>query len=568
MQLGLAVTDEADLIAGRYRLVAEVGNGGMGVVWRAKDELLGRTVALKALTVRSVITRAQNDEGSRRAMREARIAARLQHPNVIGVYDIVEHDGHPFLIMEYLESRSLSETLTAETVLSAAEVARIGARVASGLAAAHKAGIVHRDVKPGNVLISRDGVVKLTDFGISRADGDTTVTGSGILLGTLAYIAPEVGQGQPADARSDVYSLGATLYAAMEGAPPSGTDDNAIALLYRIVHEDIKPLRHVGPLTPILMWMLDREPDQRPTMPQVQRALEALETELSELTEPQADETDADEASVDAASAAEINADKAVADKASANKAAAAVPTAAAAVAVASVPAEAESPTPATAPSTAPVAPRERPARAPLSPRTKRAVAGGLLAALLLVVGTVVLVQNLGSHAAAGSPGASSSHSSAAVAPSTPATHTAASATAAQPSQSPSTATSTTPSLSPTTSTPAPTNSLSVASQLTSTIVDYYQLVPGNLDQAWNWMTADYQTNHAGGPTGYRSFWAQIQRVAVSGVTAQPPSTVVATIDYYYKNGSITEERTSFGLVLQQGQWKIASSYVISSQSK
>jgi eukaryotic-like serine/threonine-protein kinase len=562
MLLGLAVTEDADLIAGRYRLVAEVGNGGMGVVWRAKDELLGRTVALKALTVRSVLTGAKNDEGARRAMREARIAARLQHPNVIGVYDVVEHDRRPFLIMEYLESRSLSETITAETVLPAQEVARIGARVASGLAAAHRAGIVHRDVKPGNVLISQDGVVKLTDFGISRADGDTTVTGSGILLGTLAYIAPEVGQGQPADARSDVYSLGATLYAALEGAPPSGTDDNAIALLYRIVHEDIKPLRHVGPLAPILMWMLEREPDQRPTMPQVQRTLEALETEL---TEPQADETEAAETEADESDAAET---EAAATEAEGNEAAEAsadeVPAAAAAAAAAAVvppPAEAENPTPVTAP----VAPRRRPARAPLSPRKRRAVAGGLLAALLLAIGTVVLVQSLGSHAAAGSPGVSSSHSSAAVAQSSPATHAAASAAVAQPSQSPSTATS--PTTVPST-TPAPTNSLSVASQLTSTIVDYYQLVPGNLDQAWTWMTADYQTNHAGGPTGYRSFWAQIQRVAVSGVTAQPPSTVVATIDYYYKNGSIIEERTSFGLVSQQGRWKIASSYVISSQNK
>jgi len=146
------VTEDAELIAGRYRLVAEVGSGGMGVVWRARDEVLGRTVALKALTVRSTIGGSRDDETTRRAMREARIAARLHHPNVIGIYDIVKHEGRPFLVMEFLASRSLSELLAEGTTLPPQEVARIGALLAAALTAAHKAGIVHRDVKPGNVL--------------------------------------------------------------------------------------------------------------------------------------------------------------------------------------------------------------------------------------------------------------------------------------------------------------------------------------------------------------------------------------------------------------------------------
>ncbi len=187
------MTDNTDLIGGRYRLLAQIGTGGMGVVWRARDEVLGRTVAVKELMVRSAISGfggGLGDESTQRAMREARIAARLHHPNVIGVYDIVDHEGRPFLIMEFLESRSLAQLMATGVLLPPQEVARIGAQLASALKAAHDAGIVHRDVKPGNVLLAEDGEVKLTDFGISRAVGDTTVTASGVLLGTLGYIAP------------------------------------------------------------------------------------------------------------------------------------------------------------------------------------------------------------------------------------------------------------------------------------------------------------------------------------------------------------------------------------------
>ncbi|HXR71807.1 serine/threonine-protein kinase, partial [Actinocrinis sp.] len=275
------MTDNTDLIAGRYRLLAQIGTGGMGVVWRARDEVLGRTVAVKELMVRSAISGFGGglaDESTQRAMREARIAARLHHPNVIGVYDIVEHESRPFLVMEFLESRSLAQLMATGVLLPPEEVARIGAQLASGLKSAHDAGIVHRDVKPGNVLLAEDGEVKLTDFGISRAVGDTTVTASGVLLGTLGYIAPEVAQGQPSDSRSDVYALGATLYAAVEGQPPFGSTENAVAMLYRIVHEDLIPARHAGPLEPVLLWMLNRDPDLRPTMPQAERALKAVET--------------------------------------------------------------------------------------------------------------------------------------------------------------------------------------------------------------------------------------------------------------------------------------------------
>ena len=189
---------EGDLIAERYKLVRKVGSGAMGTVWQARDQLLRRDVAVKELLVRTGMTELETDEARNRAMREARIAARLHHPNVISIYDVVEYEGRPCLIMEYLPSSSLSDLIAEHGVLPVGTVARIGAQIAGALSAAHTAGIVHRDVKPANVLLTGDNVAKLTDFGISRADGDATLTAAGLLAGTPAYLPPEVAQGEDA----------------------------------------------------------------------------------------------------------------------------------------------------------------------------------------------------------------------------------------------------------------------------------------------------------------------------------------------------------------------------------
>ena len=514
------MTETSDLIAGRYRLAERIGAGGMGVVWQARDELLGRTVAVKELTVPLTVSQDGGDN-ARRAMREARIAARLQHPNVIGIYDVVDHDRRPFLVMEYLASRSLSQLMADGQLLPPEQAAGIGAKLAAALNAAHEAGVVHRDVKPGNVLLGDDGTVKLTDFGISRAIGDTTVTASGILLGTLGYIAPETAQGRPADARSDVYALGATLYAAVEGHPPFGDDDNPVAVLYRIVHEGIIPARRSGALEPVLLWMLQRDPALRPTMPQARRALEAVES-------------------------------------ASEQPSAEAVPVAA----------STQPPAP-PSPPTAPAATggdgdsvtrgaRDRPRRRP----TRRALIGVLITAVLLALGGWALAALPGHGQAPSSAAGSSTHASRAASSTPPSA-----VPSATPSPHPATAGAAVPATPSTSATPA-SSSQDVAAQLVSTIDDYYKLVPGHLDQAWTWMTPDYQTNHAGGRNGYESFWSQIQRVTVSNVTANPPSSVDATIDYYYKNGTVTEERTRFDMVRQQGRWLIAGSSVLSSQSR
>jgi len=255
------------LIDGRYRLVSCIGRGSMGAVWRARDERLDRVVALKLVVVRGLSPNdASEQEAVERAKREGRITARLQHPNAISVHDVVEHDGRPCLVMEYLPSRSLSEVVETGGVLGPTEVATIGFQVASALAAAHELGIVHRDVKPDNILLAEDGTAKITDFGIARAPDDGAVTAVGILAGTPAYLAPEVATGSESSPRSDVFSLGSTLYAAFEGKPPYGMDQNTIALLHQVAYGEITPPRRGGAVADLLVEMLGRDPEERPTM--------------------------------------------------------------------------------------------------------------------------------------------------------------------------------------------------------------------------------------------------------------------------------------------------------------
>jgi serine/threonine protein kinase len=270
------------LIADRYRLMARLGNGAMGVVWQAYDEVLHRIVAIKQLVVPSVLSDADGDEVTSLMIREARLTARLQHPHVIAVHDVVLHHGYPCLVMEYLPSRSLATVLSAHGVLVHEAVASIGTQISSALVAAHEAGIVHRDIKPGNVLLADDGTAKITDFGVSHAIGDLTVTDPGILVGTPAYLAPEVAQGHRAGFASDVFSLGATLYTALEGTPPFGITDNAVALLDRVASGEIIPPRRCGPLTPLLLHLLERRPQDRPTMRQAQAVLAMLDEGLAQ----------------------------------------------------------------------------------------------------------------------------------------------------------------------------------------------------------------------------------------------------------------------------------------------
>jgi hypothetical protein len=270
------VSDVGQLVAERYRLTQHIGSGAMGVVWQAHDERLHRTVALKQLLLSPSFSAADTKEATERAMREGRIAARLQHPNAVSVYDVVDDNGQPVLVMEYVPSRSLSAVLDERTTLDPLEVARIGSQIATALTAAHTAGIVHRDIKPGNVLLADDGIVKITDFGISRATGDVTVTATGMLAGTPAYLAPEVAKGENPGPPSDVFSLASTLYTAVEGYPPFGHSDNTLALLHAVAACRTIPPKQAGPLTGLLSQMLRPNPEERPTMAETSRALSAL----------------------------------------------------------------------------------------------------------------------------------------------------------------------------------------------------------------------------------------------------------------------------------------------------
>ncbi|MGY1740347.1 MULTISPECIES: protein kinase domain-containing protein [unclassified Blastococcus] len=276
----MQVIGPGHLVSGRYRLLAQIAGGGMGTVWRARDELLGRLVAVKQVLPPAGADPTTVDQQRQRALREGRIAARLSHPHAISVYDVATDGGQPWLVMEYLPSRSLAQVLTEDGLLRSEQVAQIGAQVADALVATHAAGIVHRDVKPANVLVGQggdaDGMVKITDFGISHAIGDVTLTQTGQITGTPAFLAPEVAQGAEMTEASDVFSLGATLYTCLEGEPPFGMDDNALRLLHRVAQGSARPPTRAGSLAAPLMAMLADDPAARPTMGRVRDELARL----------------------------------------------------------------------------------------------------------------------------------------------------------------------------------------------------------------------------------------------------------------------------------------------------
>ena len=271
------MSDEGRLVAGRYRIIQRIGTGAMGAVWKAQDEVLARTVAIKQLLLQPSLESTDAEDARQRTMREGRIAARLHHPNAITVFDVVtDENDQPCLIMEYLNSTSLAEVLQARGTLPPPEVARIGAQVAAALKEAHAVGIVHRDIKPGNILLGGNGVVKITDFGISRAKDDVTVTKTGMIAGTPAYLAPEVAIGGNPGPESDIFSLGSTLYAACEGQPPFGLSENTLSLLHAVAAGQINPPRQSGPLASVLAVLLHPDIHHRPTAEESEELLSAV----------------------------------------------------------------------------------------------------------------------------------------------------------------------------------------------------------------------------------------------------------------------------------------------------
>ncbi|WP_129843734.1 serine/threonine-protein kinase [Streptomyces sp. RFCAC02] len=267
--------EHGQLLADRYRLTSLLGQGGMGAVWRAYDEQLGRDVALKELRLPEHLRGEERATWIARMDREARAAARLKHPGIVTVHDrITGADGRPWIVMELVTGGSLEDLLRRQGPLSPQHVAAIGRQVAAALNAAHRKGITHRDIKPANILLE-DGRAVLTDFGIAALDGDVTLTATGSIMGTPAFMAPEQVRGLPATAASDLWSLGATLYTAVEGHPPfAGSAPSAV--LVAVATEPPDPPVQAGPLTPTLAGLLRKEPAERLTMEQLHDQLDRV----------------------------------------------------------------------------------------------------------------------------------------------------------------------------------------------------------------------------------------------------------------------------------------------------
>ena len=263
---GTGTTGAQRLVAGRYALLAPLGTGGMGTVWRARDQVLGREVAVKEVVPPRGLSDADRDVLFERTRREARAAARLDHPSAVTVFDVVEDDGHPFLVMELVPARTLADVVRSDGPLSPRVAAQVGLAVLGALEAAHRRGIVHRDVKPGNVLLggdrARPGRVVLTDFGIATSAGDSSITSTGLLLGSPSYIAPERARGQSPGPASDLWSLGATLFTAVEGRPPFDAGD-PLSTLTAVVMGEHAPFVAAAALEPVLSGLLESDPAER-----------------------------------------------------------------------------------------------------------------------------------------------------------------------------------------------------------------------------------------------------------------------------------------------------------------
>jgi hypothetical protein len=594
------VDEQAQIIAGRYRVLDLIGSGGMGRVWLAWDERLSRAVAVKQLRSPLELPGDEARIATDRAIREGRITARLHHPHAVPIFDVVDHEGLPCLVMQYLPSRTLHEVLSTRGTLPPQEVAPIGSQIASALAAAHDQGIIHRDVKPGNILVTSDGTARITDFGISRVLGDITLTATGMVAGTPAYLAPEVARGGRAGPASDVFSLGATLYAAVEGGSPFGPADNPMAVLHRAASGAVAPPTQAGPLSSVLLPMLATAPDERPTMKECAQALAEVSGDGVPTGVPAALEARAAAPAATEVTAAEVTAAEVTAAEVAVPGVEAAALTAAgveaaeeAAVVAADVHQASEHPStarPSDDPETEridrrtevlPAAVPEEPAGGgptaaeltgsgsddphPEHPGRRRGLP--VVIALAFVASALFAVWVLAR--ASDNPGEAGS------APTRVPTASASTTNATRPTSS--SASTTTP---PRTSTPARTTAAEppaaqttrapatrpTANDLVNALSHYYALLPGNTDAGWQLLTDRYRSTTAGSRQQYQAFWDAIRDVRLGNAAADGPSYVVATLTYHMDDGRTFIERTSYSLVKDDGVLKIDRSAVLSSR--
>jgi eukaryotic-like serine/threonine-protein kinase len=509
---------QPELIGGRYRVQSAIGRGGMGTVWLCRDETLHRDVAVKQVG----LLPGESVTDSARAFREARSSAALSHRNVVTVFDVVEEDGAIWLVMEHVPGRSLSQIIKQDGPLDPAVAADIGAQVADGLQAAHAAGIVHRDVKPGNVLVREDGVAKVSDFGIARSHGDPALTQSGFLTGTPSYFSPELARGGEPGPANDVWALGATLYYAVEGKPPYRPQKNPVAVLHDIANGQPPRPGSADFLEPALLRMMDRNPDSRWSMADAAHGLRRLADRHSpEHTR---------ENTVDTAPTRQQSAARGVVAAPASARASAPAPTS-----LATTDDEVERDDPSSYDDDAP----------PYDPgyqpqygdggarRRRRAILAALVAAAVVVVlAGIAWAASLrddpgGSGTAGDEPSASVSKSA----------------------QSPSEDDSATEQSSESSPSPSDTSSSAESSPSSSTapsskaafLRSYFSAAPGGSDQAWAMLTPRFQSEV--GRSSYNGFWRSIESVDVSGVTPAGGDSVVATLLYTNTEGGTSRER-------------------------
>ncbi|MGW5387328.1 serine/threonine-protein kinase [Nocardia sp. NPDC003963] len=521
------------LIAGRYRLTDPIGTGAMGVVWRALDIRLQRIVAVKQVLLGPNLTEQQTSEARKRALREGRIAARLHHPNAISVFDVADEDGQPWLVMEYMNAPSLASRLNLDGTMGPLEVAKLGAQAAAALAAAHDAGIVHRDVKPANLLVGDDGTLKITDFGISRATGDVTVTATGFLAGTPAYLAPEVARGEQPIPASDVFALGSTLYHAHTGRPPFGDGDNPLAVLHAVAGGQVEPPAGAGALGPVLMRLLATEVATRPTMHEAQVMLE---------------EVAAGRAPVPVEPAAPAATKILPAEPAATTRLSPDAPAAAPVPPPGGTPPAFRGPRQGVSgpavPGAAATTTSHPPADDVSRKRTRTALLAGAAALVLVVIAGLALANFTGGDT--DDPAALAPGTSQAPAPDTSEADTS------------TTARSTTTTTAPPTTTPAETGTPTPA-RVEQFVRGYYGLLPGDPSAAWAQLSPAYQAS-TGGYAEYTRFWSGFAAVSVGAVTPAGNGAAVATITYTMSNGSTQSESRSFQVEPQSGQLVIAAS--------
>ncbi|HYN92541.1 MAG TPA: serine/threonine-protein kinase, partial [Pilimelia sp.] len=268
-------TAPGSTIGGRYALRAAVGHGGMGTVWRAADTLLRRDVAVKEVVLPPGLAPSDRDSMYERTLREARAAAALSHPAVVQVYDVVTENGRPWIVMELLDARSLADMVIEDGPVAPRAVAKIGIALLGALEVAHAAGVLHRDVKPANVLIAADGRCVLTDFGVARMPTDVQLTTPGMVLGSPHFISPERAMGSAFGPPSDLFSLGVTLYTAVEGRPPFDKGD-PIETMHAVVEDPPAPMVRAGALGDVLFGLLEKDPARRYDVPAARALLREL----------------------------------------------------------------------------------------------------------------------------------------------------------------------------------------------------------------------------------------------------------------------------------------------------